>query len=97
MNSYLGNNKPNFIADEPMWHEKPIAEMFKAYIEEYLSANEEEKTVIRSTGGAKLKQLLATGGKEQPLLPENCLIHHGDNAMFLTYQKQLQTSATFIH
>jgi hypothetical protein len=75
-----------------MWHEKPIAETFEAYIEEYLSADEEEKRVIRSTGGAKPKQLLATGGKGQPLLPENCLIRHGDKAMFLTYQKQVLRS-----
>jgi hypothetical protein len=29
-----------------MWHEKPIAETFEAYIEEYLSADEEEKRMI---------------------------------------------------
>jgi hypothetical protein len=62
------------------------------YLEEYLTGDEEEKTILRSGGTAKPKQVLETGDKGQPLLPANCMIRHGDNAQFLSYQKQVLRS-----
>jgi hypothetical protein len=62
------------------------------YLEEYLTGDEEEKTILRSGGTAKPKQVLETGDKGQPLLPANCMIRHGDNAQFLSYQKQVLQS-----
>ena len=91
-NSFLGNQKPNFTADEPAWHAKPIEKTFHAYIEEYLTGDEEEKTVTRPCTSAKPKQNLSTGEKGQPMLPGNCLVRHGDNAQFLSYQKQVLRS-----
>jgi hypothetical protein len=91
-NSCLGNAKPNFIAHEPRWHEKPIQKTFHSYVEDYLTGDEEQNTVTRPVGATKPKQHLQTGEKGQPMLPENCLIRHGDRAQFLNYQKQVLRS-----
>ena len=91
-NSYLGNDKPNFTADEPQWHQKAVEKTFHAYVEEYLTGDEEDKTVTRPGSAAKPKQTLETGDKGQPLLPANCLIRHGNTAQFLNYQKQVLRS-----
>lgn len=91
-NNCIGNQKPNFITHEPRWHEKPIQKSFHAYVEEYLTGDEEEHTVTRPVSSTKPKQTLQTGEKGQPMLPANCLIRHGDTAQFLNYQKQVLRS-----
>ena len=88
-NSYLGNDKPNFTADEPQWHQKAVEKMFHAYVEEYLTGDEEDKMVTCPGSAVKPKQTLETSDKGQPLLLVNCLIRHGDTAQFLNYQKQV--------
>jgi hypothetical protein len=69
-----------------------MEESFNAYLEDHLTGDEEEKTVLRPGSTAKPKQELETGDKGQPLLPANCLTRHGDSAHFLNYQKQVLRS-----
>lgn len=62
-NSSLGNEKPNFTTNEPQWHEKLIEKIFHAYIEDYLTGDEEGKTVTCPSSTAKPKPILRTSDK----------------------------------